>query len=581
VNGWGADRIATAAGARLVRGGEGAPCRVVIDSREAQPGDLFVGLRGERVDGGAYAEQALRAGAWGVLVTPEHADGFAKGAAASESTDAPASGASAAPAYTISQTSAERVSPLSVPVSANGAVLAHPDPLAAMQALAREWRKALGEEGAKVVGITGSTGKTSTKDILAALLRDARERLGGDTVASRANLNTEIGLPLTVLAAPAGTKTLVLEMAMRGAGQIAELTAIAQPEVGVIVNVGPVHLQQLGSLEAVAAAKAELIAGMAPGATVVVPAGEPLLEPHLRSDQQTVTFGEGGDVEMVGHAANGEVTILDRTHAQGASGARSSAESQVGKSQVGKSQVGKSPVGKSPVGMSPSAESPDDAHPGERITVRPSFAQSHNLRNLLAATAAARALGVTPHGRLDVEFSALRGERVTLANGIVLINDCYNANPMSMRAALDELAASEGARRVAVLGDMLELGGEERRLHREIGEYARARGVDLLLTVGPMAREMGEGHGDGWAHSVPDAAAAAALLGRLLRAGDVVLVKGSRGMELERVAQALATAPTGGGSSTASAERAGSPVPTAGASSIAAESHALRPSGSS
>ncbi len=118
--------------------------------------------------------------------------------------------------------------------------------------------------------------------------------------------------------------------------------------------------------------------------------------------------------------------------------------------------------------------------------MRPSFAQSHNLRNLLAATAAARALGVTPQGRLEVELSALRGERVGLANGIVLINDCYNANPMSMRAALDDLAASEGAA-VAVLGDMLELGREERRLHREIGAYARARGVDLLLTVGPRA----------------------------------------------------------------------------------------------
>ena len=235
---------------------------MVIDSREAQPGDLFVGLRGEHVDGGAYAEQALRAGAWGVLVAPEHAR-----------------------------------------AQAGGAVLAHPDPLAAMQLLAREWRKALGEEGAKVVAITGSTGKTSTKDILAALLRDAKEELGGDTVASQANLNTEIGLPLTVLAAPAGTKALVLEMAMRGKGQIAELTAIARPEVGVIVNVGPVHLEQLGSLEAVAAAKAELIAGMAPGSTVVVPAGEPLLEPHLRADQHTVTFGEGGDVELVERAA--------------------------------------------------------------------------------------------------------------------------------------------------------------------------------------------------------------------------------------------------------------------------------------
>jgi UDP-N-acetylmuramoyl-tripeptide--D-alanyl-D-alanine ligase len=510
VTGWGAQRIAMAAGARLVQAREGAPCRVVIDSREVQPGDLFVGLPGEHVDGGAYVEQALRAGAWGVLVGPEH------------TTMQTEAGRHAPSALADLGMRAKRVSPRSVPVSASGAVLTHPDPLAAMQSLAREWRRALGEEGAKVVAITGSTGKTSTKDILAALLRAARKKLGGPTVASKANLNTEIGLPLTMLAAPAGTKVLVLEMAMRGKGQIAELTAIAQPEVGVIVNVGPVHLQQLGTIEAVAAAKAELIAGMAPGSTVVVPAGEPLLEPHLRADQRTVTFGEGGEVEFVGRGENGEVTIVDRTHAGDANGGGrvSRAHASRDASRDGQGEG-------------------DHARDGERITVRPSFAQSHNLRNLLAATAAARALGVTPHGRLDVEFSALRGERVALANGIVLINDCYNANPMSMRAALDELAASEGARRVAVLGDMLELGGQERGLHREIGAYARARGVDLLLTVGSLAREMGKGEGDGSVYSVPDAAEAATLLGRLLRSGDVVLVKGSRGMELERVAQAL------------------------------------------
>jgi UDP-N-acetylmuramoyl-tripeptide--D-alanyl-D-alanine ligase len=480
VTGWGADRIATAAGAHLLQGWDGAPGRVVIDSREVEPGDLFVGLRGEHVDGGAYAEQALRAGAWGVLVAPEHAT-----------------------------------------AQADGAVLTHPDPLAAMQSLAHAWRKALGKEGSKVVGITGSTGKTSTKDILAALLRDGGEQLGGPTVASEANLNTEIGLPLTVLAAPAGTKALVLEMAMRGSGQIAELTAIAQPDVGVIVNVGPVHLEQLGTIEAVAAAKAELIAGMAPGTTVVVPAGEPLLEPHLRADQHTVTFGEGGDVELVGRTENGEVTILDRAHPEGAGGRRASGEGPRGAGHG-------------------AGHSTDDTHRGERIVVRPSFAQSHNLRNLLAATAAARALGVTPRGRLEVELSALRGERVALANGIVLINDCYNANPMSMRAALDDLATSTGNRRVAVLGDMLELGGEERRLHREIGAYARASGVDLLVTVGPRASEMGKEGGEGSVYSVPDAAEAAQLLGRLLCEGDVVLVKGSRGMELERVAQRLA-----------------------------------------
>ncbi len=522
--GWNGERVAAAAGAELLRGASqaGGPRRCSIDSREIQPGDLFVGLRGEHVDGGAYAEPALRAGAWGVLVVPEHVD-----ALASVRTHALAGEASAP---------RERAT-----TPAGGAILVHPDPLAGLQALARAWRKALGEEGARVVAITGSTGKTSTKDILAALLRDAEAlaetempaegrclpaSVGGPAVATQANLNTEIGLPLTVLATPAGTKALVLEMAMRGRGQIAELTAIAQPEVGVIVNVGPVHLKQLGTIEAVAAAKAELIAGMAPGATVVVPAGEPLLESHLRADQHTVTFGEGGDLELVGRAKNGEVTIVDHTHG------------------------------------------------GERITVRPSFAQSHNLRNLLAATAAARALGVTPQGRLDVEFSALRGERVALAKGIVLINDCYNANPMSMRAALDDLAASEGARRVAVLGDMLELGGQERWLHREIGAYARARGVDLLLTVGPLASEMGkEEGGEGAVYSVPGAAEAAELLGRLLHAGDVVLVKGSRGMALERVAQALA-AESGHplGADAPGIGRAGTDAPGAGA---ATAPHAL------
>ena len=155
-----------------------------------------------------------------------------------------------------------------------GVLIAAEDPLAALQRLATAWRREL---GAKVIGVTGSTGKTSTKDLLLALLSPHRR-----TVASRTNFNTEIGLPLEVLAAPAGTEVLVLEMAMRGAGQIAELAAIAEPDVGVIVSVGPVHLELLGTVEAIAAAKAELIAALAPGGTAVVPASEPLLEPHLR-----------------------------------------------------------------------------------------------------------------------------------------------------------------------------------------------------------------------------------------------------------------------------------------------------------
>jgi UDP-N-acetylmuramoyl-tripeptide--D-alanyl-D-alanine ligase len=423
--------------------GPTGPARVVIDSRQVQAGDLFVGLPGKREDGGVHAAQALAAGAWGVLLAPAHAAALADSAG-------------------------------------GGVVLAQPDPLGALQALARAWRQEL---GARVVAITGSTGKTSTKDILAAMLGTQLR-----TVASPQNFNTEIGMPLAVLAAPPGTQALVLELAMRGPGQIAELVAIAQPEVGVILNVGPVHLELLGSLQAVAAAKAELIAGLQAGSTVVLPYGEPLLEPHRRADLQTVTFGEEGDVRLLHRAESGEVTI---------------------------------------------------AHGEQRITLRPSFAQSHNLRNLLAAVAAAQALGVTPAGSLEVVFSALRGERHTLPDEIVLIDDCYNANPMSMRAALDELAATAPARRVAVLGDMLELGRQAPSLHRDVGAYAHERGVELLLTVGSLASEMGRGFGDGEVHGVADSQAAARLLSTLLRPRDTVLIKGSRGVQLELVAQTL------------------------------------------
>ena len=291
-------------------------------------------------------------------------------------------------------------------------MLAHPDPLAGLQALARAWQRELRAGGTRIVAITGSTGKTSTKDILAAILAGELR-----TVSSPENFNTEIGLPLAVLAAPSDTEVLVLEMAMRGAGQIAQLTSIAEPQVGVIVNIGPVHLETLGTLEAIAAAKAELIAGLEPGATVVVPVDEPLLKGHLRSDVHTVTFGDGGDFSFAEEPGGGARRSRTRTLAGGPS-----------------------------------------PRTVRRIVLRPSFAEAHNLRNLLAAVAVARTLGVTPQGRVEVSFSRLRGERIALGEGVVLINDCYNANPMSMRAAIDDLAQTAPARRVAVLGDMLELG---------------------------------------------------------------------------------------------------------------------------
>ena len=452
---WDAARVAAAAAAELAARPRGAsargPARAAIDSRRVAEGELFVGLAGARVDGGEHAAAALAAGAWGVLVAPEHAT-----AATTAATER----------------------------GADAAVLVAERPLQAMQALALAWRRELGAQGAKVVGITGSTGKTSTKDILAALLATRLE-----VVASVENFNTEIGLPLAVLAAPAGTEALVLEMAMRGEGQIAELAAIAEPDVGVIVNVGPVHLELLGSLEAIAAAKAELIAAMRPGATVVVPADEPLLQPHLRTELRTVTFGDGGEVALA-QARDGRVVI---------------------------------------------------AADGRTIELQPSFAQAHNLRNLLAAVAAALALGVEPAGELEVRFSSLRGEHVRLAGGVVVINDCYNANPMSMRAAIDDVAETAPGRRVAVLGDMLELGPQAPRLHREVGLYASEAGLDVLIAVGALAAEI-RTEFDGESYAVADAEAAAELLQTLLADGDTVLVKGSRGAALERVAEKLTVA---------------------------------------
>ena len=443
---WNAERVAGAAGADLLRDGDGGPSRVVIDSRSIAPGDLFVAIPGERVDGGRFAADALRGGRVG------RAGDARVGADARR----------------------------------RGGPRRRPTPSRRWARLARGWRRAL---GARVIGVTGSVGKTSTKDLIAALIAPQRT-----VAASRANFNTEIGLPLELLAAPAGTDVLVLELAMRGFGQIAELTAICEPDVGVITNIGPVHLEQMGSLEGVARAKAELLVGMRDGGVAVVPAGERLLDPYLRDALEVVTFGPGGDVRF---AEEGATVVL----------------------------------------------AGDD-----RIELDLPFASRHNLTNTLAAVAAARAVGVTPHGHVDVAFGALRGERVVLARGATVVNDCYNANPLSMRAALDDLATQEPTgRRVAVLGDMLELGPEEAAHHRAIGAHARDAGVEVLIAVGPRAAAMLETFGAGEAHAVADAAAAAALADEVVATGDVVLVKGSRGVGLEVVAEALSAERTGAG----------------------------------
>jgi UDP-N-acetylmuramoyl-tripeptide--D-alanyl-D-alanine ligase len=181
-----------------------------------------------------------------------------------------------------------------------------------------------------------------------------------------------------------------------------------------------------------------------------------------------------------------------------------------------------------------------------QIELEVPFTARHQLTNLLAAVAAAQAVGVEPSGRVDVSFGPLRGEIVSLPSGALVINDCYNANPLSMRAALDDLATYEPhGRRIAVLGDMLELGESERADHRELGAYAAASGVDVLVAVGPLSEETARAFG-GETHVVADAAAAAALAAELVGSGDVVLVKASRGIGLETVAEVLAGASTDG-----------------------------------
>ncbi|CAA9483934.1 MAG: UDP-N-acetylmuramoyl-tripeptide--D-alanyl-D-alanine ligase [uncultured Solirubrobacteraceae bacterium] len=447
MNHWDATRLASAAGARMLRAaaGDGGPRRVVIDSRTVGEGDLFVAIPGARVDGGAYARAASAAGAWGVVVQSQWADEA---------------------------------------LAESGAVLVAEDPVGALGALARDWRREL---GAAVIAVTGSVGKTSTKDLIAAMIRPHRR-----LAASRANFNTEIGLPLELLAAPAGTEVLVLELGMRGFGQIAELATICEPDVGVITNIAPVHLEQVGDLDGVARAKGELLVGLRDGGHAVVPAGEPRLEPWLRGTLAVTRFGPGGDVDWVRGSEGSAIAV-----------------------------------------------------PGSTLTLDLNVTQAHQRSNALAAAAAALAVGVRPSGRVDVAFSALRGEHVDLPGWVVLINDCYNANPLSMGAALEDLGAHETAgRRIAVLGDMLELGAEEDDLHRRAGAQAALAGVEVLITVGPRARLMADEF-PGEVHAVADADAAAGVLVSLQRAGDVVLVKGSRGVGLERVAERLGAGTAG------------------------------------
>lgn len=434
-----AERLAAIVGGRVVRtpAAPGEPRRGVVDSRAVSRGDLFLGVPGRDADGGAFAAEALARGAWGVVV----AAGNARAAAAG---------------------------------SAGGAVIAVEDPLAAGEALAAARRERL---GAPVVGITGSNGKTAVKDLLAALLRPARR-----VAATAGSFNTRLGVVATLLGAPADTEVLVVEVGMRAPGDIASRCAVARPTIGVITNIGRAHLAGARDLPGVAAAKAELIAALPPGAACVVPAGEDLLAPHLRAEVRTIPFGEGGRVRMAELRGDGvTVEVAGRRHA---------------------------------------LELPSRA--------------PHDLANALAAVAACEALGEAPASSPRPAFAPLRGERVALPGGAVAVLDCFSANPESMEAALRALVAAPARRRLAVLGAMEELGCASEELHREVGERAARLGVDQLVLVGERAAAIGARF-SGPAHRVTGTDDARRLIARLAGPGDRVLVKGSRAARLERI----------------------------------------------
>ncbi len=363
------------------------------------------------------------------------------------------------------------------------AVLIPDDAHAALAAIGRAVRD---RSSAQVVGITGSVGKTSTKDILAALCRPHAR-----TVAAEASFNAELGVPLTLARLEEDTEVCVLELAMRGFGQIAALCEIARPDIGVITTIAPAHLELVGSLEGVARAKAELLEALPSGATAVLP-----ISPELDA------FVPGG---LTVRRFPGDAEVVDWQPLD--DGARLTADVL-----------------------------------GRRVTLELSVRARHHADNALAALLAYEALGLPlddAHvGAGSVELSRWRGEEVPFPGGGLLINDAWNASPLSMRAAIDHLVQiADGRTTVAVLGDMAELGPDAPRFHREIGEHARAAGVASLLAVGPLAAGYVEGAGFG--EAVPDVDAAREAMTRLIEPGECVLIKASRAMGLEALAEHL------------------------------------------
>lgn len=423
---------------------------VAIDSRLVEPGDLFIAIRG----GIDHIEAATASGAIAVVVEEEHV---------------------------------EQALATTIPT-----ILATFSSIRCLQCLGDVNAAAA---LAQRVGITGSTGKTSTKDALAHLVAGQRR-----VVSALEGHNNEIGYPLTLTRINEDTQVVVCELAMRGKGQIAELCAIAPPDIGVITNVGVAHIELLGSLEAIAAAKAEIAEGMREGGHLVLPFAEPLLDPHLPAGARITTFGDeaGADVQLVDRIVRGDGQ--DLTYLVGS----------------------------------------------ELLTLSTNLDGRHHARNLAAAIAVCQILGldldrVAERAR-DIPLPRWRGETQRLEGGIDVINDAYNANPASMEAALRLLAETPtDGRRIAVLGLMAELGPDAEQYHREVGALAARVGIDMVVAVGDLARAYLDGVSDSMSGvAVVDIDAAVEQLLETVQAGDRVLVKGSRAAGLEIIPALLA-----------------------------------------
>ncbi|MHC1561690.1 UDP-N-acetylmuramoyl-tripeptide--D-alanyl-D-alanine ligase [Actinomycetospora sp. C-140] len=466
--------VARVTGGRLsgATGDERVTGTVEFDSRAVTPGGLFVALPGERVDGHAFVGAAMAAGAAGVLAARE--------------VDAPA----------VIVPPVEAVSSSYVLAADSGGAGA--GVLAGLALLARHVVDVLAADGLLVVGITGSSGKTSTKDLTAHLLEGA-----GETVAPPGSFNNELGHPWTALRATPSTRHLVLELSARGPGHVAALCRVAPPRVGVVLNVGSAHLGEFGSREAIAQAKGELVEALPSTGVAVLGADDPVVA--------AMEHRTAARVVHAGRAPQATVRAVDE------------ALDDAGRATFRL--------------VTPAGEAP----------VRLALHGAHHVDNALAAAAVALEAGLdvaTVAERLGTASarSRWRMELTERPDGVRVLNDAYNANPESMRAALATLGAM-GGRHTAVLGMMAELGDDAARAHGELGREVARTGVERLVVVGAdeavvRLHEAAASAGVD-SHLVPDVAAAAEMVSAGVAPGDVVLVKASRSAGLERVAAVL------------------------------------------